>query len=868
MGLAAGTILGQYEIRSPLGAGGMGEVYRAHDTRLHREVAIKVLPESLTSDPERLRRFEQEARATAALNHPNILAVYQMATDNISYLVEELLDGETLRDRLRHGPISLRKAIDYAVQIAHGLAAAHDKGIVHRDLKPENLFITKDGRVKILDFGLAKLGAAKDASGQAATLTQQTNPGTVMGTVGYMSPEQVRGKEADDRSDIFALGTILYEMVTGKQTFRKPTSAETMTAILNEEPRSISQIAPATPPGLQRVVHRCLEKDPEQRFHSAHDLAFALEALTDSVITTPSGSHAATRAGWSRRRIATAAVGIGISLGSVLFADWWLRPQPVPKVSNYVQLTHDGQPKELVGTEGSRLYFYLTSHDYQGIAEMYISGGEAKRVPILPSTNYFPISLSPDGSRVLAVEPAGGTGVGPLWSFPLLGGSPRRLENLVAADGAWSPDGKWLAYVNGSDIFVANADGAESRKVASVNKSSYVGEPVWSPDARRLRFDVGEQGVGNPVLWEVALDGANLHRLFPGWTSPPDYECCGKWTADGKYFIFRSRRQIWILQEKGGFLHSQPKPVQLTSSPLSLGAPTPSTDGKKIFVVGRIFRGESIRYDQKSGRFAPFLGGASAEYFAFSKDGQWVTYVSYPDGVLWRSRVDGSDRLQLTYPPANIFPPFYALMPRWSPDGKNIAFFASPTGKPAKIYEVSSEGGSPRLLMPDDPGDQRDPNWSPDGNKIVFGGNATPTSELHILDLTTHQVSTLPNSQGLFAPRWSPDGRYIPALSADNTRLVAFDLQTQKWKELVKGQLGWLNWSKDGQSLLLLDLTGTGAVIEVRLSDGKTERLLSLKDFVGAGYFNLSLSLASDDSPLLLKETGSQDVYALDWEEP
>src|SRR6202050_1365717 len=238
MALAAGTILGQCEIRSPLGAGGMGEVYRAHDTRLNREVAIKVLPESVSSDPERLRRFEQEARAAAALNHPNILAVYQMAThEGASYMVSELLDGETLRERLRRGPIPLRKATDYAVQIAHGLAAAHDKGIVHRDLKPDNLFVTKDGRVKILDFGLAKLAQPRDASGAESTIAGEatialgTEPGMVMGTVGYMSPEQVRGKMADHRSDIFAFGTILYEMVTGKQAFRKPTSAETMTSI-------------------------------------------------------------------------------------------------------------------------------------------------------------------------------------------------------------------------------------------------------------------------------------------------------------------------------------------------------------------------------------------------------------------------------------------------------------------------------------------------------------------------------------------------------------------------------------------------------------------------------------------------------------
>src|SRR5271170_4825609 len=284
MALAAGTILGQCEIRSPLGAGGMGEVYRAHDTRLNREVAIKVLPESVSSDPERLRRFEQEARAAAALNHPNILAVYQMAThEGVSYMVTELLEGETLRERLRRGAIPLRNAIDYGVQIVRGLAAAHEKGIVHRDLKPENLFVTKDGRVKILDFGLAKLTQAQSSSEQdAPTLTEETEAGVVMGTVGYMAPEQVRGQKADHRADIFAFGAILYEMLAGKRAFQKPTSPETMTAILNEDPPSISEVTPNLPPALQRMVHRCLEKNPEQRFQSASDLAFALDAVSET----------------------------------------------------------------------------------------------------------------------------------------------------------------------------------------------------------------------------------------------------------------------------------------------------------------------------------------------------------------------------------------------------------------------------------------------------------------------------------------------------------------------------------------------------------------------------------------------------------
>jgi eukaryotic-like serine/threonine-protein kinase len=288
--LTSGTKLGDYEVKSMLGAGGMGEVYRARDARLGRDVAIKVLPALLSADTDRLRRFEQEARAAAALNHPNILAVFQMGTyEGAPYLVSELLEGETLREQIKRGRLSIRKAIDYGMQIARGLAAAHEKGIVHRDLKPENLFATKDGRVKILDFGLAKLTQPEASSNDdAPTVTEGTEPGVVMGTVGYMAPEQVRGQTVDHRADIFAFGTILYEMLAGKRAFQKPTAPETMAAILNEDPPGISQDAASVPPALQRMVHRCLEKNPEQRFQSASDLAFALGALPDS----PAPRHA------------------------------------------------------------------------------------------------------------------------------------------------------------------------------------------------------------------------------------------------------------------------------------------------------------------------------------------------------------------------------------------------------------------------------------------------------------------------------------------------------------------------------------------------------------------------------------------------
>src|SRR5450631_3102134 len=399
MSLAPGARLDGYEILGPLGSGGMGEVYRARDSVLKREVAIKVLPPFVSQDPDRLHRFQQEAQAAAALNHPNILAVFQLGTfEGSPYLVSELLEGDTLRQLLQRGPLAVRKAIDIGVQVAHGLAAAHDKGIVHRDLKPENLFVTKDGRVKILDFGLAKLTQRAPESGDPGpTLTHQgTDPGMILGTVGYMSPEQVRGHTADSRADIFAFGAILYEMLAGKRAFQRPTSAETMTAILNEDPLGISQIVQNTPPGLQRVVHRCLEKNPEQRFQSASDMAFALEALSDTGMTPSTGSHAHLGEPASRRGIAIAGAALAVLLGAGALAYFWIRPEAVPKVSNYVQLTHDGQPKYLVGTEGSRLFLYVVSRDYQGMAEMSTSGGEPMKLQqLLPSANMSVLSLSP-----------------------------------------------------------------------------------------------------------------------------------------------------------------------------------------------------------------------------------------------------------------------------------------------------------------------------------------------------------------------------------------------------------------------------------------------------------------------------------------
>jgi eukaryotic-like serine/threonine-protein kinase len=868
MVLTSGTKLGQYEIVSLLGAGSMGEVYRARDSRLNRDVAIKVLPALVSSDPQRLLRFEHEARAAAALNHPNILVVYQMGTyEGVPYLVSELLEGRTLTEIIRRGPLPLAKAIDYGVQVARGLAAAHEKGIIHRDLKPDNLFITKDGRAKILDFGLAKLTEPKDAPTSLAPTV--TLPGVAMGTVGYMSPEQVRGQRTDHRTDIFAFGAVLYEMAMGKQMFQKPTEADTISAILNEEPPPISTLAPDAPAAFERIVRRCLEKNPEQRFQSATDLAFALDSLADPASASPTSAHAVRKDAPSRRHgplIAAVALALLVVAAVAYLA---LRPQPVPKVSNYVQLTHDGQPKSLIGTDGARLYLGLGgggsgSFTAHAVAEMSASGGEPRRLSIMTSADMVPVGLSPDGSELLVVDGQGAPPTGPLWSIGILGGSPRRLSDVVAETAAWSFDGTMLAYSDLGDLFLAKADGSEPHKLASTKGD--IKSVTWSRDGTHLRFDTSETAgtLGQQLAWEVSASGTGLRRLLAGWHNPPD-ECCGKWTSDGKYFVFQSRQQIWALPQAGGFLHSEPKPIQLTFSPLSLSSPLPGRDGKKLFVIGQTYRGELMRYDSKSRQFAPFLGGISAEYVAFSKDGQWVTYVAYRDGTLWRSKLDGSERMQLTYPP------MYAVLPRWSPDGKQIVFFefAVTSDKPARIYEISADGGTPRQLMPNDPSQQLDPNWSPDGGKIVFAGESNdPSSAVRILHLASRQISVVPGSQGLYSPRWSPDGQHLCAFSADSRKLLLFDFQTQKWSELAQGSLGWLNWSHDGQYVYVLDFREKSAVERIRISDGKLEPVADLTNFVTAGRYGGSLALAPDDSPLLLRDTGSQDVYSVDWVSP
>src|SRR5262249_4335647 len=444
MSLAAGTRLGPYEILAPLGAGGMGEVYHARDPRLGRDVAIKVLPASFSQDADRLKRFEQEARSAGVLNHPNVTIVYDIGQhEGVPYVVQELLEGQTLRAELSSGRFSPRKAIDYAIQIAHGLAAAHEKGIVHRDLKPENLFVTREGRVKILDFGLAKLTQVEGFA-SASKLPTATEPGVMMGTVGYMSPEQIKTEPVDTRSDIFALGVILYEMLSGQRPFKGDSAGETMAAILKEEPPDLSVTNQSISSGLERLVRHCLEKNSERRVQSARDLAYDLETLTTvSGAAVPATTLSRRRRRWRVPVVAAAVLGLGLLAGRAVQA---IRQKP-PAIS-YTRLTfRRGTVYSARFAPDGQTVIYCAAWEGQP-ARIYATrpGGVESRDLQLPDSRILAVSSTGELAILLGHQATWGP-TGTLARVPLEGGAPRELlESVSLAD--WSPDGRELAVVH------------------------------------------------------------------------------------------------------------------------------------------------------------------------------------------------------------------------------------------------------------------------------------------------------------------------------------------------------------------------------------------------------------------------------------
>ena len=827
MTISTGTQLGVYKIIAPLGAGGMGEVYRAHDERLARDIAIKVLPASFARDADRLQRFKQEAQATSALNHPNILTVYDIGEyEGAPFIVAELLEGEELRAQLEEGVIATKKAIEYAQQIASGLAAAHAKGIVHRDLKPENLFITKDERVKILDFGLAKLRPQRNepVGSEVATQKQITNPGTVMGTVAYMSPEQVQGKDLDHRSDIFSFGLILFEMLRGERAFQRETMAETMTAILREEPPELSETNAKISPQLERLVRRCLEKKPERRFQSASDLGFALEGLASSgharvlagrsgeeafstpMDTSPSG-HAGTRAYPARRRERIWMIAAGVlTLALLALAVAYFRRAPAESRANYTYLPW---PASVSGENGSPAF-------------------------------------SPDGRRIAFTAVTEGTNH--IWLYSLDAPEPARVPGTEGARFPfWSPDSRHLGFFSGGKLKRIEAAGGTPEILCDAPLGfggtwNSAGVILFAPAQNSVGLhQVSDRGgVPTPV---TSLDGARLEyqHTFP------------RFLPDGRHFVFL----VWSGQPEniGIKLGSLDQP----QTSFLLRADTNaeySTAGYLLFMRGekilaqrfdaeaRSLRGDPVTLAEQGNRTI------SADYSPLSVcEDKWLIYQSGGNPntqLVWVDRSgrqlflvgapgyyrslnlspNGAQVILDRFEPQKVGSDIWSFdlaretydrltsgsssnfFPLWSPDGKHISFNSNREGFWV-IWQKGVNGNDDKeeLVFKEDSRTIFQSDWSKDGKYIVYRKRGEKTaSDLWLLPLSGDRQPK-PYLATQFAEDWgkvSPDGRWLAYQSNESGRNEIYvQAFPEPGRKVIVSKGGGIlpRWRRDGREL-------------------------------------------------------------------
>ncbi|HEV8117451.1 MAG TPA: protein kinase, partial [Thermoanaerobaculia bacterium] len=756
MTLTAGSRLGPYEVLSQIGAGGMGEVWRARDPRLGRDVAIKVLPASFSTDEDRLRRFEQEARAAGVLNHPNITAVYDTGTqDGAPYVVQELLEGETLRSALAGGKLSPRRAVDYALQVAHGLAAAHEKGIVHRDLKPENLFVTRDGRVKILDFGLAKLTHQEEGSQVTGlpTATAGTEPGVVLGTLGYMSPEQVRGRPADARSDIFSFGAILYEMLSGNRAFRGDSAADTMSAILKEDPPELSLTNQNVSPGLERVIRHCLEKNPEQRFHSAHDLAFDLEALS-GLSGRPASPDRSPR---TRRQLRWAAVALlaVIGAGAAFFAGRATTTSPSTPRFRRVTFRRGVVRSARYAPDGQTIV-YSAAWD-GGPAELFTSrvGNVDSRSFAFPSSDVLAISSTGE-MAINLLRPSGVPDV--LARASLAGGVPREvMENATAA--GWSADGKTLGVIRFAssgaksalefptgkvlyegtqlhdfrvsprgDTIAVSEFGGDLNAITLLDLGGHprtlirevlAGDLAWRPDGREIWYSAAQPD-SPPNIHAVDLSGkSRLVLASPSWLYLYDI------SADGRVLLTQNSWRGGISWAVPGQDREQEASWLDWSTPGDL-----SPDGKTLL----------FSEDREGGGFSGsvFLRKSPDEPAVRLGDGDGLALS--PDGKLVLARLRGDAQRN----------PSLVLLPTGAGDQRSI-----PSGKLNQFAAAA---------------------WLPDGkNMIVRGAEAGKGRRLYLVDPVRGPGRAISAEGARDGMAISPDGKFVAARIGQEIRICSVE---------------------------------------------------------------------------------------------
>jgi eukaryotic-like serine/threonine-protein kinase len=798
MVLASGTLVGPYEVIAPIGAGGMGEVYRARDSRIGREVAIKVLPAALSSEPERQRRFEQEARAAGVLNHPNVLAVYDVGEhEGAPYIVSELLTGETLRRRIGGTPLPVRKAVDYAVQVARGLAAAHEKGIVHRDLKPDNLFVTRDGRVKILDFGLAKLGpetffneAAAGSAFSAIETATGTLPGALLGTLGYMSPEQVEGLPADARSDIFSFGAVLYEMVTGRRAFKAQTAPETLTAILKEDPLESGGVEMALAPGLERLLRHCLEKSPDERFQSARDLAFALEALSGfsdvATARSPGFVSRGRRLRLAAVAVALAAAALGAAAGFVL----WQTPPP-----RFTQLTfRAGAVLAARFSPDGQTVAYSAAWD-GGPLEIYTRQSKELDSRVFGLQRARVLSISSVGELAVQLVAAGAPlgfypiGAGTLARIPLAGGTPREVfEDAESAD--WSPDGRELA--------VSRWVKQKCRLEYPIGKILYESDqriPIVrvSPGGEQVAFleEVTVAGRLFNTRWLSVVDKAGRKRaLFEGWGSTGI-----AWSPSG--------REIWLDAIEGvgaraihaiSLAGKRRLLVQLAGTEGALA--DVSRDGRVLFIASHARR---VIFALAPGeeRERNLSWGDESSVVDLSRDGRTLLFneILSSGGRSFATsirRTDGSAAVRLGE----------GFSIGLSPDGQWALAFTRAAS--LEFVLLPTGAGEPKRITGTLPADFHGASWLPDSSGFVFSGSSPgEASRLYEQDIAGAPPRPLTDvGLDLEGPVASPDGLTIAATDADGEVMLVPRLggPVRPLPGLQEGEIP-IQWRTDGRAI-------------------------------------------------------------------